>query len=128
MINGIMVDEIVWDEDVASVANDMIYTNAPITIIIKNTNTFFMVQISPFFWTQHAGSIRHILSHQYLFSYNNKVWRGTGAMQNSGWSLVCEAPDQDYKNTGVIMQCNTLAVLQGMRNDAAGKIILENIV
>ncbi|MFY9800819.1 MAG: hypothetical protein WAK10_06195, partial [Methanoregula sp.] len=65
---------------------------------------------------------------QYLFSYNNKVWRGTVAMQNSGWSLMCEAPDQDYKNTGVTMQCNTLAVLQGMQNDAAGKIILENIV
>jgi hypothetical protein len=48
MMSGMMVDEIVWDDSVASVTNDMMYTIAPITMSIKNNNTFFTVQISPF--------------------------------------------------------------------------------
>jgi hypothetical protein len=47
MMSGMMVDEIVWDDGVASVTNDMMYTIAPITMSIKNNNTFFTVQISP---------------------------------------------------------------------------------
>jgi hypothetical protein len=48
MASGIMVDEIVWDEGVASVTNDITYTNAPIIISMKNINSFFMVFFPPF--------------------------------------------------------------------------------
>jgi len=61
-----MVDEIVWDDDVESVAEDMMNTNAPAIIIIKNNNTFFMIQISPFLDNSCRISIVHGIDHQYL--------------------------------------------------------------
>jgi hypothetical protein len=61
-----MVDEIVWDDDVESVAEDMMNTNAPTIIIIKNNNTFFMIQISPFLDNSCRISIVHGIDHQYL--------------------------------------------------------------
>jgi hypothetical protein len=48
MTSGKMVDEIVWDEGVESVTNDITYTIAPMIIIMKNNNNFFMVRFSPF--------------------------------------------------------------------------------
>jgi hypothetical protein len=48
MTSGMMVDDIVWDEEVESVTNDMMYTSAPMIIIMKNNNNFFMVRFSPF--------------------------------------------------------------------------------
>jgi hypothetical protein len=82
MMSGMMVDEIVWDDCVASVTNDMMYTIAPITMSIKNNNTFFTVQISPLL--RLFIRFNHGLSQQYLFSSNNKDWRGTAAMHDSG--------------------------------------------
>ena len=51
MTSGIMVDDIVWDEGVASVTNDITYTSAPMIIIMKNTNNFFMVRSFPPLYT-----------------------------------------------------------------------------
>ena len=49
MTRGMIVDEIVWDEDVESVTNDITYSNAPMIMIRKNNSTFFINH--PLFFT-----------------------------------------------------------------------------
>ena len=63
MTSGIIVEEIVWDEGVASVTNDITYTMAPMIIIMKNNNNFFMVRFFPLLYSGIPG-----LSQQYLFT------------------------------------------------------------